>query len=517
MEAKPSSAPSLLALGDKLGSGTFGVVHQAQFGSLLPCAAKEFFVSQSELDRKTIYKEISVLQRLRFRHVIQFYRTYEQDNRIYILMELAEKGSLAHAINKGHLACDDWATKKRLAHEIARGLAYIHEEGVLHRDLKSANVLLTKHMEVKLADFGLAQVRSMASTASSVSGQTSKGAAGTLRWLAPELFSADRPKYSPKSDVYALGVVMWEMAAGCTKPFKDLHNDELIALGVKNGRREKLPRETPPDYREWVESCWAQDPCDRPNACKVTLVQDESAEESSDTDDDFLHLGSSGTGLEHAPAAINRGDKGSEYDAIPGNRDDHVGCLPQTDDDVVTYFCTAAEAENTDAQLFLGWIYGHGRGVGKSERDSFWWYRKAASGGNVVAQMRLARMYDEGQGVVSSNALKAIAWYRKAADGGNAEAQFVLGKRYTDSYGVKEDTSEAARWYEMAAKHGHPEAQTILGQWYFLGRGVIQSDEQAVKWLTQAAEQGSATAQTALGHFHLHRHFVGKLVNIELT
>ncbi|KAG0256886.1 hypothetical protein DFQ27_005430 [Actinomortierella ambigua] len=497
--------------GAKLGSGTFGVVHQALYGDQ-PCAAKAFFVSQSELDRKTIDKEISVLQRLRFRHVIQFYRTHEQNDRIYILMELAEKGSLAQAINKGHLACDDWVTKRRLAHEIARGLAYIHQEGVLHRDLKSANVLLTKHMDVKLADFGLAQIRSMASTASSVGGQTSKGAAGTLRWMAPELLSADKPVYSTKSDVYALGVVMWEMAADCTKPFKDQHHDELIALHVKDGRREHLPHGTPLDYRKWVERCWAQEPGDRPNAGNVILVHDESIEESSDTDGSILELESSGTGLAHAPETNNRGDEGFEQDTKSGNHDGYVGCLPQTDDDVVTYFCTAAKAGNTDAQLFLGWIYGHGRGVVKSERDSFWWYRKAANGGNVVAQIRIARMYENGQGVVPSNASKAVTWYRRAADGGSAEAQLALGRMYTDGYGVKEDTFQAVRWYKMAAKQGHHEAQTILGQWFALGRGVIQSDKQAVKWLTLAAEQGNPAAQTWLGRMYLDLYSSRRLV-----
>ncbi|KAF9160617.1 hypothetical protein DFQ26_005359, partial [Actinomortierella ambigua] len=493
METNPSSA---------LGSGTFGVVHKALYGDQ-PCAAKTFFINQSELDRKTIDKEISVLQRLRFRHVIQFYRTHEQNDHIYILMELAEKGSLAHAITKGHLACDDWVTKTRLAHEIARGLAYIHQEGVLHRDLKSANVLLTKHMEVKLADFGLAQVRSMASAASSANGQASKGTAGTLRWLAPELLYAAKPMYSTKSDVYALGVVMWEMAANCTRPFRDQHDDALVALGVKGGNREQLPGDTPTEYCRWVEHCWAQDPRDRPSAGSVILVHDESTEESTDTDRSFFDLGSGGTGLAHVTKVHNRGDEEFEQDAMSGNHEDYVGCLPQTEDDVVTYFCTAAKTENTDAQLFLGWIYCHGRGVGKSERESFWWYHKAANGGNVVAQIRLARMYENGQGVVASNASKAATWYRRAADGGSAEAQLALGKMYTDGYGIEEDTSQAARWYEMAAKQGHQEAQTILGQWFALGRGVIQSDEQAFKWLTMAAEQGNPMAQRELGQMYM--------------
>ncbi|KAF9967353.1 hypothetical protein BGZ73_000593, partial [Actinomortierella ambigua] len=182
-EAKPLH--SLLVLGKSLGSGAFGTVHEARWGNQ-PCAAKTFFGIQFDFQHDAIQKEISVLQTLRYRHVIQFYRTLEEDGRIYLLMELAEKGSLARAITKGELAPDDWVTKKRLASEIARGLAYIHQERVLHRDLKSANVLLTNRMEVKLADFGLAKVRSMASAASAANA-SGVGLKGTLRWTAPEL------------------------------------------------------------------------------------------------------------------------------------------------------------------------------------------------------------------------------------------------------------------------------------------------------------------------------------------
>ncbi|KAF9974439.1 hypothetical protein BGZ73_002181 [Actinomortierella ambigua] len=160
-------------------------------------------ISNLRLDQKTIQQEIKVLQNLRNRHIIQLYRTYEDGDCIYLLMELAEKGSLAHAINKGKIAHDDWTTKKRLVHEIVCGLPYIHQEKVLHRDLKSANILLTKNMEVRLADFGLAQIRSAVSAASSSGHQsTSKRPVGTLRWVAPELLFVTKPEYSTKSDAW---------------------------------------------------------------------------------------------------------------------------------------------------------------------------------------------------------------------------------------------------------------------------------------------------------------------------
>ncbi|KAF9156217.1 hypothetical protein DFQ26_009437 [Actinomortierella ambigua] len=468
-----------------------------------PCAAKTFFLRQSDLDQKVIQKEISVLQRLRLRHIIQFYRTHEEHGNIYLLMELAERGSLQQAIHKNELGHDDWATKRRLASEIARGLAYIHQEKVLHRDLKSANVLLTKHMEVKLADFGLAKVKSMTMAASaSRTSQSGVGPAGTLRWIAPELLFARKPEYAAKSDVYTLGVVMWEMAAHSSRPFADQDNDACVALAVSKGDRETSPADTPTDYRDWAERCWGQEPEDRPDASEVTQIHVEPAAEL-DNDASILDFS-----FDQSDSANGLGGRGDNQDALTANithgdgTDQYVGQLPSTDDDgVVAHMCKAAQQGIVEGQLFLGWIYDHGHGVDKSDKDAFWWYRLAASNGSVVAQVHIAKMYLNGQGVDRSDG-KAARWYLRAAVQGDVEAQYQMSLMYTSGRGVEQDDVEAVRWYRLAAENGHCDAQFTLSQWYSLGRGVTQSDADAAKWLTEAAKQGNMAAQLHLGMFY---------------
>ncbi|KAF9131463.1 hypothetical protein BGW39_001776 [Mortierella sp. 14UC] len=475
---------SLLAIENLIGTGAYGAVYKARWGGQ-PVAAKSFFHSQSDLYEKAIQKETSVLQRLRHRHIIQFYRAHEQDGHIFLIMDLAEKGSLASVINTksggGKDLLLDWPTKTRLAHEMARGLEYIHQEGVLHRDLKSANVLLTRHMEVKLADFGLAQVRQSMSTGASIS-YSSAGLVGTLRWMAPELL-LDKPKYSSKSDMYALGMVMWEMAANCTTPFKDQPNNVVVLALVQDGRREVLPHDTPAQYRELVEQCWHQNPACRPDASESALmVHDELTDE--------------GRALSDVESALH------SLAIAESQQSGHVGRLPQTNDLVVSLFCTQAQEGNLDAQLFLGWIYSHGwGGVVKSVEDSLCWYRKAAGRGNATAQLTLARMYELGQGVEPSD-VEAVTWYRKAADYGNAEAQFSLGRLYDYGRGIKEDIVDAAQWYRQAAAQGHVDAQVKMGSWCSLGLGVERNDVEAVNWYRKAALQGNATAQNNLGYMY---------------
>ncbi|KAF9966699.1 hypothetical protein BGZ73_000893, partial [Actinomortierella ambigua] len=197
-------------------------------------------------------------------------------------MELAEGGSLASAIAKGGLGRDDWLTKRRLSDEIAQGLAFIHQENVLHCNLKSTNVLLTKRMEATLAGFGLAKLHSVTTTAATTN---EVGLERTWRWMAPELMLDADPKYSTKSDMYSLGMVMWEMAAHCTRPFKDLGDDKEVAELVVMGVREVFPEDTPDDYSEWVKRCWHEDPTQRPEASETVLAMDDVAELGGDSGD----------------------------------------------------------------------------------------------------------------------------------------------------------------------------------------------------------------------------------------
>ncbi|KAG0252763.1 hypothetical protein DFQ27_007864, partial [Actinomortierella ambigua] len=487
-----------LVLGEKLGAGGYASVHKARIGNHT-FAAKKFYLNEDDHHQECIMNEATIHQKLRHRHIIQFYKTHEQDGHLYLLMELAEKGSLAQVIRNKSLGLDDWTTKRRLTSEIALGLEFIHQQGIIYRDLKSANVLLTKHMEVKLADFGLSKMRSL-SQASMTGSRSGAKPAGTLRWMAPELMYATKPMYTTKSDVYALGVVMWEMAASCTKPYISQDSDDLIALLVKNGVRETFPEDTPTEYRLWAERCWQQDPMDRPEASEVVQIHLEPTRERTNIDESSIDFSFGHSSWADDWLKSHDAHQGlSEVKAVHHpSADQYVGRLPSMDDDVVEHMCMAATQGSVEAQLFLGWIYDHGRGIYKSDKDAFWWYRLAASHGTVVAQLRVAKMYDLGRGVDASDE-KAAIWYLRAANGGSAEAQYRIGNMYEYGRGVKQDEEEALRWYRSAAFQGQSDAPYKLWTWYSLGRGVQQSDEKPLKWLVMAAQQGNISAQHSLG------------------
>ena len=115
--------------------------------------------------------------------------------------------------------------------------------------------------------------------------------------------------------------------------------------------------------------------------------------------------------------------------------------------------------------------------------------RGLAERGYLGAQLRMAKMYYEGNRVQKDEAM-AAQWYQKAAEQGNAEAQFFLGWMYDSGRGVPQNDGRAAAWYEKAAEQEHAGAQYNVGVMYQNGRGVLMNYEKAAGWFEKAAYQG---------------------------
>ncbi|KAF9969279.1 copper transport protein ctr1 [Actinomortierella ambigua] len=513
---------SSLVIRNNLGSGEYGHVYLASWKGR-NVAVKKFFVVQDDvLQSAAIQSEIDILKTLADRHIIQFYGTTYHEGMLVLIMDYAEGGSLKNAIDGRRLT--DWPTRNRVAQEIVRGLAYIHHEGVIHRDLKSMNVLFTRHMEVKLCDFGLATIK-VRSTSSST---TLKG---TIRWMAPELFAL-KPKYSTKSDMYALGVVMWEMATNCTMPFQHQPNNEMVIRFVEAGRREELPEDTPDNYRKWVERCWAHDPLERPEASEMAVdddVQDHAGEVGAELSklsitNDALSLSMMRSSNGSAGVARGITDKTpTDVDAlfIRASGDD-VGTLLQlaymyengidvNQDDELAFeiYHRAAELHSVVAEVKTGDNFYYGRGTSKNHVASAYWRRQAAEKGHFEAQLRLGIMYKNGRGVAQDD-VSAVLWLRKSAEQGYALAQYSLGLMYETGRGVAQDYAEALSWYRKSANQGYALAQNNLGLIYASGRGVAQDYAEALSWYRESAEQGDAVAQYNIGLMYNYRQGVAQ-------
>ncbi|KAF9164571.1 hypothetical protein DFQ26_001267 [Actinomortierella ambigua] len=497
-----------------IGAGAYGSVYHAYWQGR-KVAIKQFTMTLTDVAReRAIQQEVRLLDSLRDKHIIQFYGTTEHEGRLVLVMEYAEGGSLEGVIQDGLL---DWPAKTRIAQEVVRGLAYIHHMGVLHRDLKSMNVLLTRHMEVKLCDFGLATVKVRSASKSTSS------AKGTTRWMAPELFTA-RPKYSTKSDMFALAVVMWEMAANCTIPFQEQIDNYTVISLIKNGEREELPDDTPLSYRQWVERCWDQDPTKRPEASEmvtkdpeppirknvlgehksivqvtatmsgIALVSPLPGENTSDDGSQAMVR----RPAEHVDALLaraNAGDADAQW-ALAAKYDTGLG-VGQNDTEAFKWYLRAAAQGSKEAQYATGDFFRRGRGTPKNEAIAAYWMEQAATSGHAIAQNEYGWMYHAGIGIEQDD-VKAASWFRQSAKQGCAEAQFNLGCMYQNGYGLPQDYREAWTWFHKAAVQESAAAQNSLGRMYENGLGVERDLGLASSWYRKSANNGNASALSSL-------------------
>eukprot|EP00250_Pteridium_aquilinum_P005037 c15196_g1_i2 orf=704-1861(+) len=147
----------------------------------------------------------------------------------------------------------------QLALDLSRGLSYLHSQSIIHRDVKSENMLLDKRLNLKIADFGVARVE--AQNPKDMTGET-----GTLGYMAPEVL-AGKP-YNRKCDVYSFGICLWETYC-CDMPYPDLSFAEMTSAVVKQNLRPEIPKCCPSALATVMRKCWDANPDKRPTMEEV--------------------------------------------------------------------------------------------------------------------------------------------------------------------------------------------------------------------------------------------------------
>ncbi|XP_020888621.1 probable tyrosine-protein kinase DDB_G0283397 isoform X2 [Arabidopsis lyrata subsp. lyrata] len=244
-----------LTIGEQIGQGSCGTVyHGLWFGS--DVAVKVFSKQEySEAVIKSFKQEVSLMKRLRHPNVLLFMGAVTLHQRLCIVSEFVPRGSLFRLLQRS-MSKLDWRRRINMAVDIARGMNYLHccSPPIIHRDLKSSNLLVDRNWTVKVADFGLSRIKHQTYL-------TSKSGKGTPQWMAPEVLrneSADE-----KSDIYSFGVVLWELATEKI-PWENLNSMQVIgAVGFMNQRLE-IPKDIDPDWISLIESCWHSDTKLRP-------------------------------------------------------------------------------------------------------------------------------------------------------------------------------------------------------------------------------------------------------------
>ena len=237
-----------------LGAGGMGQVYLAEDTQLRRhVAIKAVAGGDSPKERQRLLREARVAASLNHPNICTIHQVAEENGQVFIVMEHIDGRTLRDAIPPGGF---DAEAVVRYGTQIADALAYAHENGVVHRDLKSSNVMITPKGRLKILDFGLAKHRpalgpdeATFQTGGSITG--AREIIGTLHYMAPELLRG--AVATPASDVWALGVVLYETVAG-RLPFDATTSFELSA-GILTGLPPQLPEAVPPELAAVIHRC----------------------------------------------------------------------------------------------------------------------------------------------------------------------------------------------------------------------------------------------------------------------
>ncbi|HBP22578.1 MAG TPA: hypothetical protein DEA08_32965 [Planctomycetes bacterium] len=521
-----------------LGQGGMGQVYLARDERVGREVALKLLTGTGEASRERFQREGELASRLRHPGIVQVHSAGEHGSYRYLVCELVP----------GARPLDEAWREVRLRRRVswvraaARALGYAHGKGVVHRDVKPANLLVDERGTLRVADFGVA-------AAADLERLTQTGAAvGTPTHMSPEQLSGERA--TPATDVWGLGVVLYQaltdelpfagrtwmqlveaIKQGATPPSssggevpRDLEQICLAALSPEPGQRPRDGEALAEQLDDWLAGrtprasgrrslllgggllglglaagagalVWrsparrspppSASPSPRALTGEELLVRGRAAEAKQEHEAAYrLYLAAAEAGVREAQERVaQRLFKGE------GVAQDVAGAM--------AWWRRAGEAGSQRAALNLSLLLSRGdQGVERDPAEALRWLRRAAQSGDPEAQARLG--YQLVHASSPAEQQEGLALVREAAQAGSAFAMATLGTLLLEGGVVERDVVESARWLKRGAELDYVPAMRMLAEAYWHGRGVEEDDDQAMVWWGRAAESGDPRSMTRL-------------------
>jgi Ras GTPase-activating-like protein IQGAP2/3 len=242
-------------IGEALGRGAFGVVYKGlNFETGETVAIKRISTEKIAADAlASVEAELDLLKKLNHPNIVSYVGCHRSEKHLNIILEYIENGSLQAIVKKFGKFPETLVAVYTM--QVLEGLEYLHEQHVVHRDIKAANILTTKEGTVKLADFGVATLAKV--------DNSNEAALGSPYWMAPEIISMKGAQTA--SDIWSLGCTIIELMMG-QPPFFNLPPLSALYHIAESDEMPPFPKDITEDLTDFLKQCFERDPTKRPTA-----------------------------------------------------------------------------------------------------------------------------------------------------------------------------------------------------------------------------------------------------------
>ena len=376
--------------------GGFSKIYKANSRNYGKVALKKIKIQSFEDLPTKFLSEINILSKLNHPNIVCFYGITKNINKYYLVLELAETNLTSFLHLNQSL---NWKERIKLSIDICRGLSSLHQNNIIHRDLKSENILIFKNNIIKITDFGISYLKNNLNEMT----PTDIKNCFTPKCFSPEKFN---PSYRTnlKEDIFSLGIIFWEISS-LEKPYKEFEDLSQIISFILQGNRLKIPELIPEFYLDLIIKCWDQLPESRPN---INYILEELIKNENNIEI-FI-------------------DKIYNYYcnniSIKGNNEKYFNNLK-----IISYLLNNSDSKNDKIQYLLGYLYKFGIGVEKNYLKAFNFFQKSDLQNNSFASNNLGNMFKKGLGI-EKNEEKSFKYFEKSANLNNSMGQYNLGLIY---------------------------------------------------------------------------------------